>query len=87
MFNVFHKTDRWSVVKMTITPKKYTARRLITHHHIPKAQMIWATGFPCRAGQRKLCRRKIIIKKIMTNTEKTQPLKMVEFSIRIRIRK
>jgi hypothetical protein len=37
---------------MTMTPKKYTDRGLITHHQISKGQIIWATGFACRAEQR-----------------------------------
>jgi hypothetical protein len=65
---------------MTITSIKYTAYRLITHHHISKAQIIWAAGFSCRAGHRN-CKEEQFVLIIMTNTEKIQPLKMVEFSM------
>jgi hypothetical protein len=54
MIKVFHKTDHWSVVKMTMTTKKYTERGLITYHHILKVQMIWAIRFSWRAEQRKV---------------------------------
>jgi hypothetical protein len=44
---------------MTMIPRKYTDRRLITHHHIAKAQLILPTGFLCRVEQRKLYKIKI----------------------------
>ena len=66
------------MVKMTMTPQKYTDHVTITCHHITKMQMIWAMGFHCRA--KKMCGEKILTQ-YNDKYSKNQPLKMVEFLI------